>query len=159
MYARLWGVREMSAEQQDEYQARCLFQEELDRVFPHGGLCAILDQRDGRFSGIGAVESTGRLFCSGARRSPGNGDWDYEILMDSRNRADLPEHELRVWVQRLTPHPGSPGLWEALVTGGGDERLLRVNTNAPPADRPTPRMRKAVTEAQERQLFPRGIGS
>ncbi|MCB2223692.1 MAG: hypothetical protein KQH83_05895 [Actinobacteria bacterium] len=139
----------------DAYVARSEFQVLLDRHFPRGAVCALLPVQDGRVQAAGWVEATGRLFCSGTRRS--RDEWEYEVLIDTRT-GEVPAEELRVWIGALRPHPTVGGLWEAGVCVDGKERMLRLNAAAPQAAMPGRAGRDAVTRAHEADLFPQGIG-
>ncbi len=147
----------MTGTADEAYVVRSKFQHELDRSFPQGAVCAILPVRGGRLQAAGRVETTGRLFCSAARRA--GGGWEYEILIDTRTRADRPADELRLWIGSLVRHDRVDGLWEAAVSGGDEEQVLRLNAAAPPAAMPKPAWRTAVTRAHEDALFPGGITS
>jgi hypothetical protein len=141
----------------DRYAARCAFQVELDRAFPHGALCAVLEVHNGRPRVTGDVTATGRLFCSDARPSPNGDGWDYEILVDPRTSAEEDSEPQRHWVIGLRVHPTNRGLWEAPIRSDGDERIVRLATDAAPAAMPTTGMRKAASEVHEEELFPEGI--
>jgi len=139
----------------ETYVARSTFQHDLDLRFPQGAVCAILPVRDGRLQAAGRVETTGRLLCTGARLT--DAGWEHEILIDTRIRADRPATELRLWIGPLVRHDRVAGLWQAEVRDGGDERILRLNSAAPPSAMPRPAGRTAVTRAHEDALFPGGI--
>lgn len=147
----------METNPDDEYQARCSFQKELDRAFPNGAVCAILPVGEGRALSAGRVESAGRLFCSAAKRAQGQNGWDYEVLIDVRTRDGQPVEEIRLWVGDLRAHPTLRHLWEAPIRATSAEQVLRINAGAPPGAMPTPAMRAAVTTAHEQILFPDGI--
>ncbi|MBU1866569.1 MAG: hypothetical protein KKE89_09155 [Actinobacteria bacterium] len=140
------------------YATRCAFQNDLDRAFPNGAVCALLPVEGHRVqTRVGRVESTGRLFCSDVRPSPGNGGWDYEILIDARSGRGETAEELRVWVGALTMHSTARGLWEAPVRSDHGEMLLRLTPGAVDGGAAGPALRKAVTIAHEHELFPEGI--
>lgn len=148
----------MATSADDRYAARCAFQHQLDRAFPRGAVCAVLEVEGGRPRVSGEVTGTGRIFCSDARPSPNGGGWDYEILIDPRGSAGGDEGEQRHWVIGLRAHPTNRGLWEAPIRTDGEERIVRLATDVAPAAMPTPAMRQAATEAHETRLFPQGIG-
>ena len=149
----------MAATSNDQYVARCIFQQDLDRAFPQGAMCAVLPTANGHLRTAEWAEGTGRVFCSDARRVDETGGWLYELLIDTRTRLNRPRHELRFWVGALTSLPSMRGLWEAPITDGDGERVLRLNAEPPPAAKPTPAMRSAITRIHEDDLFPEGLGS
>lgn len=142
----------------DPYEARCAFQSQLDEAFPRGALCAVLGTREGRPRVEGDVVAAGRIFCSDVRPSPNGEGWEYEVLIDPRDTAEGTGLEQRHWVIGLRRHPTNKGLWEAPIRTEGEERFLRLATDAAPAAMPTPAMREAATAAHQDRLFPKGIG-
>lgn len=138
-----------------EYIERCLFQGMLDSAFPRGALCAVLERVDGHLSPIRPPSSTGRVFCSNARRRRLTGQWDFEILLDFRksDKSDGEPAPLRVWVSGINRTRSTDGLWEAELLGESGQ-LIRLNANPPSQLAPSRRMRAAVTDAYEDELFP-----
>jgi hypothetical protein len=151
-------ARTMAAPSADDlYTARCEFQRQLDRAFPRGAVCAVLEVESGRPRVAGEVVAAGRIFCSDARPSPNGEGWEYEILVDPRGSTDEAAETQSHWVIGLRSHPTNRGLWEAPIRSNGRERMVRLATDAAPAAMPTPAMREAATAAHERRLFPKGI--
>lgn len=142
----------------DVYAERCSFQRSLDAAFPRGAMCATLGTVDGQLRGTDLIGSTGRLFCCDARRSPGAGSWEYEILIDPRRSNKPTDQEARLWIRGLRRNPAVDGLWEAeIVDDDEPQRLLRLNANPPAHLRPSKRVRTAVTRVHEDALFPHGV--
>ncbi|MCJ7726640.1 MAG: hypothetical protein MUP76_09680 [Acidimicrobiia bacterium] len=147
----------MDATPDHAYRERCSFQHDLDQAFPNGAVCAILPVGKGSTLSAGRVEAAGRVFCSAARPSQRQDEWDHEVLIDIRTRDGQPVEELRLWVGDLRAHPTLRHLWEAPIRTGDGEQVLRLNAGAPPGAMPTPAMRTAVTTAHEHELFPAGL--
>ncbi len=143
----------------DQYVARCTFQQDLDEAFPQGAMCAILPIDNDRPRPAEWAEGTGRILCSDAQRMDAADSWRYEILIDTRTRIDRPRHEVRVWISELSRNPRIGSLWEAQIDDDGDdgERMLRLNADPPDVMKPTPAMRSAVTRLHQSDLFPEGL--
>lgn len=146
----------MPSSNDDAYTERCLFQRALDDTFSRGAVCAVLEIINGRLQHTRLLGSTGRLFCSDARRRSSVGPWEYEVLIDSR-RSEKPDGEpVRVWIREIVRNPAVEGLWEARVVGESGQ-VLRLNASQPARARPSKRMRLAVTKVYESELFPTGL--
>jgi hypothetical protein len=104
------------------------FQQLLDDTFPEGGVCAVLERKDGILQAAAVVINTGRLVCKDASYDTAKG-WTYEIEIGGQDSADPDSKPMRVRVTTVLPHPTVKGLWEApVISEDGGVRLLRINT-------------------------------
>ncbi len=106
------------------------FQDQLDETFPKGGVCAVLERRDGILQAAAVVVGTGRLICKGAKYDTKKG-WTYEVEIGEEHSDDPDSRPIQVWITTVQPHPTVKGLWEApVVSNDQGERLLRINTRS-----------------------------
>ncbi|MFC2177378.1 hypothetical protein ACFLRH_03060 [Actinomycetota bacterium] len=126
-------------------EERQTFQRFLDNTFPVGALCAVI--RSGDLAGdTTQIVSTGRVLCTGARRS--GQDWEHELLIDPKGSGDALAESLQLWVRGLRQAPESPKLWECVIDRtASDEVLFRLNADPPSSWRPSSQMREAVSLA------------
>lgn len=140
------SAKRMTLPRSDEGPERTAFQTFLDDEFPAGAICALVSDR-GRPTDATDPLVTGRLLCAAVDRGP-DGRWWHELIIDPRRAVEDDVEPTTVWVGPLTRHTGGSGLWEAEVRpASGNRMLLRLNADPPRPWRPTPRMRRAVTEA------------
>lgn len=112
---------------EERQSALTRFQDQLDRLFPKGGVCAVLEKKDGTLQAAAIVVPTGRLICKGARQETAE-EWAYDVEISGQPSDDSDSGSIRVWIHTVIPHPTVNGLWEAPVTSDdGGERLLRIN--------------------------------
>ena len=116
----------------------------LDRVFPHGALCAVIPTDLGRIDEAKSCV-TGRLVCDRSERSKDR-VW-YRMTIDPRRTVDENTDVIQLWTGEPQRRPEGKDLWEADVrTEDGATSILRLNASPPEQWRPSAAMRQAVTE-------------
>ncbi len=120
----------MVIKSEEKQSALTRFQNQLDELFPKGGVCAVLERKDGTLQAAAVVVPTGRLICKGARQETGK-EWSYDVEISGPSSDDPDSGSIRVWIRSVIPHPAINGLWEAPITSDdGGERLLRINARS-----------------------------
>ena len=121
------------------------FQEFLDKQFPIGAMCAVI-VADSLLESASPI-ATGRLLCSGVEVGETGRAW-YELVIDGRGDLDGESEVITLWASAPRQHRSNSNLWESdLRSRESSHSILRLNADPPERWRPTPTMRKAVTDA------------
>ena len=125
---------------------RKAFQSFLDRTFPRGATCAVMNLEAGHLDEASHT-LTGRLVCAEAGRDRDGAD-RYLVVIDPLSGGDDAGEAVSLWIRHPRRHDGQEHLWQAdVVSEKPPSRVLRLNANPPGQWGPTPAMRTAVTEA------------
>ena len=130
------------------------FQDFLDRTFPIGVTCAVIQEDHGLDTASSG--STGRLVCAAVGVTEGQ-RW-HEIVIDPVGRGNAEDESIRLRIGNLIRHDMNEDLWEAEVFDETPGCTLRINASPPAAFRPTAAMRDAIAERYG-DLLPTNAGS